>query len=110
LLIISDGDSENSQTSYKQLRNRLREFDVQIDAIGIANPSIDQFAGYGTWVFEDVTRQTGRRSFLMNAEALMGRAVLAGMARVSGGTSYYPESENEPELVSICSQIAGELR
>ena len=40
----------------------------------------------------------------------MGRAILAEMARVSGGTSYFPESENEPELVGICAQIARELR
>lgn len=110
LLIVSDGEDEKSQTTYRQLRNRLREFDVQIYAIGIANPSMDQLAGYGRWVFEDVTRQTGRRPFLMSAEASMGRAVLAEMARVSGGETYFPESENEPELVGICAQIARELR
>lgn len=110
LLIVSDGQDDNSRTSYDRLRNRLREFDVQIYAIGIANPATDQFAGYGRWVFEDVTRQTGRRPFLLNTEASMGRAVLAEMARVSGGTTYVPESENEPELVGICAQIALELR
>lgn len=40
----------------------------------------------------------------------MGQAVLAEMARTSGGTSYFPESENEPELGAICNQIALELR
>ena len=110
LLIVSDGEDDNSRTSYKELRNRLREFDVQVYAIGIANPSMDQFAGYGRWVFEDITRQSGRRPFLLNAEASMGRAVLAEMSRVSGGTTYFPESENESELVGICAQIALELR
>lgn len=110
LLIISDGEDEKSQTTYKQLMNRLREFDVQIYAIGIANQAMAQFPGYGRWVFEDLTRQTGRRSFLMNAEAAMGRAVLAEMARVSGGATYFPENENEPELIGICAQITRELR
>lgn len=32
------------------------------------------------------------------------------MARVSGGTTYTPESESEPELTGICTQIALELR
>jgi hypothetical protein len=92
------------------LRNRFREFDAQIYTIGIANPAMDQFAGYRRWVFEDFTRQTGSRSFLLNAEAALGRAVLGEMARVSGGTAYTPESESEPELTGICTQIALELR
>jgi hypothetical protein len=71
---------------------------------------MDQFAGYRRWVFEDLTRQTGRHSFLLNSEAAMGRAVLGELARVSGGTSYIPESESEPELTGICAQLARELR
>ena len=109
LLVISDGQDSNSKHSYNQVRNRLREFDAQIYTIGIADPK-DQFAGYRRWMFEDITRQTGRRSFLLNAEAEMGRAVLGEMARVSGGTSYTPESESEPELTGICAEIALEFR
>lgn len=110
LLVISDGQDDNSKHSYDEVRNRLREFDAQIYAIGIADPAMDQFAGYRRWVFEDFTRQTGRRSFLHNTEADMGRAVLGEMARVSGGAAYTPESESEPELTGICTQIAVELR
>lgn len=110
LLVISDGQDEQSRHSYNELRNRLRTFDAQVYAIGIADSAADPYAGYGRWVFEDITRQTGRRSFLMNSEAAMGRAVLAEMSRVSGGTAYYPETESEPELTGICTQIAFELR
>jgi Ca-activated chloride channel family protein len=110
LLVISDGQDDHSRHSYNELRDRLREFDAQIYTIGIADPAMDQFAGYRRWVFEDFTRQTGRRSFLLNSEASMGRAVLGEMARVSGGTAYMPESESEPELTGICTQIALELR
>lgn len=110
LLVISDGQDDQSEHSYDDLRNRLRQFDAQIYAIGIAAPGLDQSAGYRRWVFEDFSRHTGRRSFLLNTEADMGRAVLAEMARVSGGTAYTPESESEPELTGICTQIALELR
>jgi Ca-activated chloride channel family protein len=110
MLVISDGQDEHSQYSYKELRNRLRTLDAQVYAIGIADAAVDSFAGYGRWVFEDITRQTGRRSFLMNSDSTMGRAVLAEMSRVSGGTSYIPETESEPELAGICEQIALELR
>jgi Ca-activated chloride channel homolog len=110
LLVISDGQDDHIRHSYNELRDRLREFDAQIYTIGIADPAMDQFAGYRRWVFEDFTRQTGRRSFLLNSEAAMGRAVLGEMARVSGGTAYTPESESEPELTAICTRIALELR
>lgn len=110
LLVISDGQDENSKHSYAELRNRLRGFDMQIYAIGISHPAIDQFAGYHRWMYEDLTVQTGRRSFFENSETATGRAVLGELARVSGGTNYTPESENEPELAAICTQIALELR
>ncbi len=110
LLVISDGQDDHSKHSYNELRNRLREFDAQIYTIGVADPAMDEFAGYRRWVFEDLTRQTGRRSFLLNSEAAMGRAVLGELSRVSGGTTYVPESESEPELTGICTQIALELR
>ena len=110
LLVISDGRDENSQHSYKELRNRLRTFDAQIYAIGIADPRDDQFAGYGRWVFEDITRQSGRKSFLLNSEASLGRAVLSELSRASGGVTYFPQSESEPELTAICTQISVELR
>lgn len=109
LLIISDGEDESSRTTFKELRNRLREFDVQIYAVGIANPAASTpRGGYGRWEYEDVTRQSGSRSFLN--EASLGRAVLAEMARVSGGATYFPASENEPELAGIFAQISLELR
>jgi Ca-activated chloride channel family protein len=108
LLIVSDGEDESSRTTFKELRNRLREFDVQVYALGIANPAIAQSGSYGRWEYEDVTRQSGRRHF--SNEASLGRAVLAEMARVSGGATYFPESENEPELAGIFAQISLELR
>jgi Ca-activated chloride channel homolog len=110
LLVISDGRDEHSQHSYKELRNRLRTFDAQIYAIGIADPTNDHFAGYGRWVFEDITRESGRRSFLLNSEASLGRAVLSELSRASGGVTYFPQSETEPELTAICTQISVELR
>lgn len=110
LLIVSDGKDDQSRTRYKALRNRLREFDVQIYAVGIVDPAHDQTAGRGQWSFEDVTRQTRGRRLQDYPDDSVGHAVLAEMARISGGSAYYPETENEPELVEICTQIATELR
>lgn len=85
LLIISDGQDNNSRYTYKELRNRIKEADVQIYAIGITDPASDALAGFGRSVLEEVTRMTGGRSF-------------------------FPNAYNEPELVEICTRIALELR
>ena len=110
LLVVSDGRDENSRHTYKELCDRLRMFDAQIYAIGIADPALDPYAGYDRWVFEDVTRGSGRRPFLFNSDASLGRAVLSELSQLSGGTTYFPDSESEPELTAICTQISVELR
>ena len=110
LLVISDGQDTNSIHDYDKLRNRLRTLDAQLYAIRIADPKMDQLAGYRRWFFEDITRQGGRRQFLLNSDAAIGRAVLAEMSRVSGGATYFPQTESESELAGICTQIALELR
>jgi Ca-activated chloride channel family protein len=85
LLIISDGQDNNSRYTYKELRNRVKEADLQIYAIGITDPASDGLAGFGRSVLEEITRMTGGRSF-------------------------FPNAYNEPELVEICTRIALELR
>lgn len=85
LLIISDGQDNNSRYTYKELRNRVKEADVQIYAIGITDPASDSLAGFGRGVLEEITRMTGGRVF-------------------------FPNAYNEPELVEICTRIALELR
>lgn len=110
LLLISDGHDTDSSHSYNKLRDRLRTLDVQIYAISIADPALDQFARYRRWHFEDITRQLGPQSVPVSPESATGRAVLAEMSRASGGATYLPEMESESELAYICSQIALELR
>ncbi len=85
LLIISDGQDNNSRYTYKELRNRVKEADVQVYAIGITDPANDTLAGFGRSVLEEITRMTGGRAF-------------------------FPNAYNEPELVEICTRIALELR
>jgi len=85
MLIISDGQDNNSRYTYKELRNRVKEADVQVYAIGITDPANDSLAGFGRSVLEEITRMTGGRAF-------------------------FPNAYNEPELVEICTRIALELR
>lgn len=85
LLVISDGQDNHSRYSYKELRNRVKEADVLIYAIGITDPYNDSFAGYG-------------------------RSLLEEIARMTGGRAFFPLGNNESELMEICTRIALELR
>jgi Ca-activated chloride channel family protein len=85
LLMISDGQDNNSRYTYKELRNRVKEADVQIYAIGITDPGTDELVGFGRSTLEEITRMTGGRAF-------------------------FPNAYNESELVETCTRIALELR
>lgn len=110
LLIISDGQDHNSGHSDKEVRDRVREFNIQVYGIGVADPTDDPLAGRGRWVYEDITGRTGRRTFL--ADTSFGRAALDELARASGGAAYFPSGgvSGEQELAGLCAQIALELR
>ena len=111
LLIISDGYDHNSGHSDREVRSRIKELNIQVYGIGIADPKDDPIEGRGRWVFEDITRQTGRRTFLASTDAAFGRAVLEEMSRTSGGAAYFPDSRNgEQELAGLGAQILLELR
>jgi len=111
LLIISDGGDYNSGHSDKEIRRQVREFNIQVYGIGVTDLTANPPAGYRRWAFEDITRGIAGRAFLVNTEAAFGHAVLAEMARVSGGTAYFPDRfDGEQELFGICTQIALELR
>jgi Ca-activated chloride channel family protein len=111
LLIISDGEDHNSGHSDKEIRGQVREFNIQVYGIGVTDPKANPLMGNRRWMFEDITRGIRGRGFLTNTDAGFGRAVLEEMARVSGGTAYFPDHvDSEQELFGVCTQIALEMR
>lgn len=85
LLIISDGQDNNSRHSIKELRNLIREADVQIYAIGITTLLADSLARFG-------------------------RSVLDEIAQVTGGRAFFPNAYRETGIIEVCTRIALELR
>ena len=106
LLVVSDTEDIASNSGYQNLRNRLRRVNAQIYLMGLTAPDTESF---GHWFFEDVTRSSRNRSFLLDADTGVGRIVLEKMSRASGGT-YFPNGESESELAGICTQITLEFR
>lgn len=85
LLLISDGQDNNSRYTFNELRRVLKESDVVLYAVGIL--------GGG-----DVGSSLG----------MEGQGTLDELASVSGGKAFYPHSA--PEMDDIFEQIALELR
>ena len=106
LLVISDGKDNGGSYTSSKLRYRLRTLNAQIYLIGLTDPTTDASRG---WFFEDLTRQSGQRSFLLDADAGVGRILLEKMSRASN-RSDFPYAESESELAGICTQLMLELR
>ena len=85
LLLISDGQDNNSRYTFKELRRVLKESDVVLYAIGILGGSD---AG--------------------SALGMEGQSILDELAGVSGGKAFYPRGP--AEMDDIFEQIALELR
>jgi Ca-activated chloride channel homolog len=87
LLIISDGADNHSRYNERDIRNFVREADVQLYAIGIFEP-----LGY-----------RGR-----TPEELAGPALLSELTELTGGRTFTVENLND--LPDIASKISMELR
>ncbi len=86
LLIISDGGDNHSRYTESEIRNFVRESDVQIYAIGIYDPAAER----------------------MTPEEQAGPALLNDLAESSGGRAF---SIHDPdELPDVAERIAMELR
>lgn len=87
LLIISDGADNHSRYNERDVRNFVREADVQLYAIGIYEP-----LGYRN----------------RTPEELAGPALLAELTELTGGRAFTVENLND--LPDIASKISMELR
>jgi Ca-activated chloride channel homolog len=84
LLLITDGEDNHSRYSLSDIKEFVKEQDVQIFVIGIVNPSGELGSDPG------------------------GRAIIEDLAQTSGGQEFFPDSVDE--LEDICNKIALELR
>ena len=85
LIVISDGQDNASRYNFNEVRRLMKESDVVTYAVGILGGS-------------DATSMTG----------MQGQAFLDELTSVSGGKSFYPQSD--VEMDEIFERIALELR
>jgi Ca-activated chloride channel family protein len=85
LLLITDGEDNRSRYTFANVRDFVKEQDVQIYAIGIVS---------------DYNSQLG--------SGRTGRALLEELADLTGGHAFFPDSVYD--LEDICTKIAVELK
>jgi VWFA-related protein len=85
ILVVSDGGDNCSRNSFREVRSRVREADVQIYSIGIEDllwlrtPSAEQMQGAA--LLSDIASQTGGRLYeIDNADELPDTAAKIGRA------------------------------
>ena len=105
LLIISDAKNGSTYSSPK-FRYRLRMLNTQIYLIHLSPPTTDDSR---SWLFEDLTRQSKQRSFLLDTDSGVGPFLLEKMAQASSRPDF-SEADSDSELAGICTQIVLELR
>jgi Ca-activated chloride channel family protein len=81
LLLITDGEDNHSRYTLRDIKNFVKEQDVQIFAIGILD--------FGAWQSD-------------------GRSMMEELVGITGGKAFFPSSVNQ--LESICARIAMELK
>src|SRR5258705_2461967 len=84
ILLISDGEDNDSRYSFNELRRSLQESDVTVYAIGVA------------------------RGFLPRKGSLNGGETLEELASVSGGKAFFPSGASQ--MIEAFEHIALELR
>jgi Ca-activated chloride channel family protein len=85
LLLITDGEDNRSRYTFQNVKDFVKEQDVQIYAIGITDEWNSQLGAGRT-----------------------GRAMLEELADLTGGRAFFPDSVYE--LEDICTKIAIELK
>jgi Ca-activated chloride channel family protein len=85
LLLITDGEDNQSRYTFSQVRDYVKEQDVQIYAIGIVDDWSSQLGAGHT-----------------------GRALIEELSEITGGRAFFPNSVYD--LEDICTKIAIELK
>ena len=84
IILVSDGEDNDSRYSFNELRRSLKESDVTIYAIGVST------------------------NFILRKGSLNGRETLEELASVSGGKAFFPNSASE--MIEAFERVGLELR
>jgi VWFA-related protein len=103
LLVVTDAADHNSRRSFNDLRDEIKNFDVQVYAI-VLDETLNRFNAY-----IDVTRQPDRSQLLSDASP-SDRAALSSITLTTGGATFPSSLEDRQNVLRISQQIANEMR
>lgn len=100
LIVISDGQDDNSHHSFKELSRLLRNVNVQVYSILVDDDKDLRFS--------DITLGTQPRA--LDTDLTLDRAALEELSRETGGRAQEPFDEDLVNLVAIYNRIGLEMR
>jgi VWFA-related protein len=103
LLVVTDAADHNSRKSFNDLRDELKNFDVQIYAI-VLDETLNRFNSY-----VDITKQPDRSQLLSDASP-KDRAALSSIALRTGGATFPSSLEDQRNILRISQQIATDMQ
>lgn len=103
LLVVTDAADHNSRRSFNDLRDEIKNFDVQVYAI-VLDETLNRFNSY-----VDITRQPDRSQLLSDASP-SDRAALRSITLTTGGTTFPSSFEDQRNIHRISQQIANEMQ
>ena len=73
LLLISDGEDNNSRSTFRDIKNQLKESDVTVYAVGVGGYSFRKGLS-GSGILEELTTVTGGRAYFADKVVEMDEA------------------------------------
>lgn len=98
LLIISDGQDNNSRYSLTEIKRQAQESDALVYAIGIIDPhSNDTLDKQGGWILQELAQMTGGRAFFPDNSIELQKAIIEIMLelRVQYSIGFSPTTNND---------------
>jgi Ca-activated chloride channel family protein len=103
LLVLTDGEDNNSHHSLKELRTHLRSVNLPVYSVAFAADNKNSYGYY------DLYRQTGRQSLGAAETSQLNTAALNEISKSSGGQTFDRAVQNRYLLFGVFRKVLGEV-
>jgi Ca-activated chloride channel homolog len=109
IILISDGNDNHSRHTEREIKELVRETDVQIYSIGIESSESHRHF-QGPWLMKSISSQSGGRLYSIHEDAALPQAVakINRALRHQYVLGYYPkEANNEGQYRHVTIKVVG---
>lgn len=103
LIVLSDGDDNSSDHSFKELRNHLRSVNLPVYSVSFGNTNKNRFGYY------DLYRNQGKQTLGLAETSQLNTAALSEISKSSGGELFERAVQNRYLLYGIFKKVLSEV-